>query len=732
MKIRNSVLALFLVFAALFGLQARAADAPVIINDSLTATATLGVPFSFAIAGSNSPTSYFASPLPAGLSISRLSGIISGTPTVTGTTNVVIGATNSTGTGIATLALTVAPSDIPVLNNDTLLAVGTVNTSFNFVLTSSGSGANYSASSLPAGLSLNPSTGAIIGTPTTVGTTVVPVTVTDPNGSSTSLLTIAIVAPGAPLPELIPAPVLASTTPASARVGTPFTYAVVASNSPAAYSATNLPPGLTINATTGVITGTPTAAGTYAVVLTATNATGTGATTLTMTVAPAPIVAPVITNPTASASATVGTAFSAYQIVATGGPTSFTASGLPPGLTLNSSTGTITGTPTTAGTYAATLTAANSAGSSTGRLTITVAPAPVAPTITSATTVSAVAGQSFPTYVITASGLPTSFGATGLPPGLSLNPTTGAISGTPTAAGTYTVTLSASNAIGTNTATLTVVVTGSRIVNFSARALSGPGDQTLVMGFVVTGNSKSLLVRGIGPGLTPYGVANVVADPALTLLSGSAAIATNDDWQATATGQATAADIAAAAIRVGAFALPGGSKDSALISTVNGGPYTTSMVRANATTGVALTEVYDLDPTTDARLVNVSARMNVSAGEGTLIAGLSIAGNSPKTVLVRGVGPTLTRFGVTGVLADPQISVFSGASVIASNDNWETGTTSSAQLTTTSAQVGAFALTAGSKDASLLVTLQPGSYTVQITGVGNTTGVALIEIYDTQ
>ena len=123
--------------------------------------------------------------------------------------------------------------------------------------------------------------------------------------------------------------------------------------------------------------------------------------------------------------------------------------------------------------------------------------------------------------------------------------------------------------------------------------------------------------------------------------------------------------------------------------------------------------------------------MNVTAGEGTLIAGLVISGNAPKTVLIRGVGPTLSVFGVTGLLADPQIAVFSGNTQMTSNDNWETGTSTAAQIIAASAQVGAFALPAGSKDAALLITLQPGAYSVVVTGVGNTSGVALVEVYDT-
>jgi len=272
----------------------------------------------------------------------------------------------------------------------------------------------------------------------------------------------------------------------------------------------------------------------------------------------------------------------------------------------------------------------------------------------------------------------------------------------------------------------------SRITAFSARALSGPGDQALILGFAVAGNNKNLLVRGIGPTLASFGLSNVLADPLLTLLGSSGVIATNDDWQINSSGQNQSSLIAATAAQVGTFALPNGSKDSALLFTLNHGVYTTSLLRPNSTTGVALTEIYDTDGNVGARLTAVSARMNVTLGEGALIAGFSIAGNVPKTMLIRGVGPTLTAFGVTGVLADPQIAVFSGSTQIASNDNWETGASTAAQISAASAQVGEFPLPAGSKDAVLLVTLQPGIYTVVVTGVGNTTGVALVEVYDTQ
>lgn len=447
---------------------------------------------------------------------------------------------------------------------------------------------------------------------------------------------------------------------------------------------------------------------------------------------------PAITNSSLTAPATAGAPFS-YTITASGSPTSYAASPLPAGLAIVAATGVIAGTPTTAGTTIVTLTATNASGTgNSATLTITVGASNAAPIITSPTTVSGAAGTPFNPYTIAATGLPTSYSATGLPPGLTLDALTGAITGTPTAGGSYLVTIAATNANGTTTATVTIVIAGdaaasSRIVNFSARAMSGSGSDTLIMGFVVSGNGKSFLVRGIGPTLASYGISSPLADPLLTLFDANGVMATNDDWQTTMSGQPDGSLIAPTAARVGAFALPNGSKDSTLLLPVNNGAHTAGLFRPNGTSGVALTEIYDTDGSNPgSRLVNVSARMNVTAGEGTLIAGLVIAGNAPKTLLIRGVGPALSAFAVTGVLADPQITVFSGNTQIAGNDDWGTGTSTAAQIAGTSAQVGAFALPAGSKDAALLIALQPGTYTVQVTGVGNTAGVALIEIYDTQ
>jgi len=697
--------------------------APIVTNSPLTAAGTVGTPFGFTITASGSPTTYTATPLPAGLSIVAATGAITGTPTAAGTTAVLLGATNASGTGNATLTITVAATGVaPTITNSPLTAAGTIGTPFSFAITATGSPTSYSSGALPAGLVLNRTTGVITGIPTTQANSIVVLRATNAFGTGTATLTITTVA-AASAPVITNNPLTAGGT-----FGAPFAFSITASGSPTSYSASPLPAGLTIVAATGAITGSPVELGTTEVLLTARNATGADTAILTLTIAES-TTAPFITSP-AIAHGTVGVPFVTYQITGTGMPESFTATGIPAGLTFDFLTGAINGTPTVAGTSNVVITARNSAGVGSAKLTITIAPPGVAPIITSPATAKGIERQPFVTYFVSGTGLPTSFSATGLPAGLSINALTGAINGTPTTAGSYVVTVTATNSVGTTTSNLTILVATSnysRIVNFSARAMSGPGSQTLIMGFVVTGDNKRLLVRGIGPTLANYGVVGALADPLLTLYNATGAVATNDDWQST-----NGTVLAAAALQVGAFPLPVASKDSALLYTVNEGAHTTGLLRPNSTQGIALIEIYDLNRTTESRLTNVSARMNVSTGSGALVAGLVIDGDVPKTVLIRGVGPTLSTFGVTGILADPQIAIYSGSTQVATNDNWEVGASPAATVVSTAAQVGAFALTAGSKDAAMVLTLQPGSYTVQVTGVGNTTGVALVEVYEVQ
>ncbi len=128
-------------------------------------------------------------------------------------------------------------------------------------------------------------------------------------------------------------------------------------------------------------------------------------------------------------------------------------------------------------------------------------------------------------------------------------------------------------------------------------------------------------------------------------------------------------------------------------------------------------------------LVNLSARAFVGTGDSVLVPGLVIGGTASRRVLVRAVGPTLGTFGVSGFLADPTLTVFRGMTNLATNDNWSEPAGSSAATALAATQAGAFALPAGSRDSALVLTLAPGAYTFQIAGVGNSTGVALVEVY---
>jgi hypothetical protein len=265
----------------------------------------------------------------------------------------------------------------------------------------------------------------------------------------------------------------------------------------------------------------------------------------------------------------------------------------------------------------------------------------------------------------------------------------------------------------------------SRISNISTRALAGSGENTLVAGFVISGTgSKPLLVRAVGPTLVNFGVANALSDPNLNVLSRtSVSLASNNDW-------AGSAALAALFSQVGAFPLATSTRDAAVQTSLAPGTYTAVVGGAGTAPGSALIEIYDADqsnPVTS-RITNISTRGQVGAGD-ALIAGFVITGDVRKKLLIRAVGPTLTAFGLTGVLSDPKIEVLGGSVVIASNNDW-TESSGVALVTATSSAVGAFPLSANSKDAATVLQLSPGSYTVQISGAGSSTGTVLVEIYD--
>ncbi|MEO7812721.1 MAG: putative Ig domain-containing protein [Usitatibacter sp.] len=380
-----------------------------------------------------------------------------------------------TGTGVAPPPVITSP----------VTASGTVGVAFaGYQITATNSPTSLGASGLPAGLSVNAS-GFISGTPTTAGTFNSTITATNSSGSDSKTLVFTINPP---------APVITSPGTATGTGGQSFSYQITATNSPTTFGATGLPPGVSVSTTTGLMSGTPTAAGTFNATVNATNVTGTGSQPVTITIS---LAAPVITSP-GSASGTGGQPFT-YQITAANLASSYGASGLPAGLTVDTASGLISGTPAVTGTFSATITAANSAGTGSQGLTITIALA--TPVITSPVTASGSSGAPF-SYQITASNLPTSYGATGLPTGLSVNASTGLISGTPIVSGSFNATISATNSAGTGGQALTISLAAGPPVITSAATASGIVTQPFGYQITATNFPASYGATGLPAGLS--------------------------------------------------------------------------------------------------------------------------------------------------------------------------------------------------------------------------------------
>lgn len=244
------------------------------------------------------------------------------------------------------------------------------------------------------------------------------------------------------------------------------------------------------------------------------------------------------------------------------------------------------------------------------------------------------------------------------------------------------------------------------------------GNNVLIAGFIINGNApKSVAARGIGPSLAAFGISGVLANPILELRDSDGVLtALNDDWQ---DNPAQAAQLTALGL---ALQNPG---ESGVIATLQPGAYTAILAGKNQTAGIGLVEIYDTDAVAAAQLANISTRGFVLTGNDVMIGGFILGGDGTTGVVVRGIGPSLSQFGLNPVLADPTLELHdSNGALLIANDNWQDDPIAGPQL---------IALGLAPDDAAesgIFATLPPGAFTAILTGANGGTGIGLVEIYN--
>jgi hypothetical protein len=259
-------------------------------------------------------------------------------------------------------------------------------------------------------------------------------------------------------------------------------------------------------------------------------------------------------------------------------------------------------------------------------------------------------------------------------------------------------------------------LTGS-LLNLSTRMAVGTGNSVLIGGFIITGGPKNVVIRGIGPSLAKYNIANPLSDPYLELHGGTGAlIAQNNDWQENPS--------RAAAIQASGLA-PQDSRESALLVNLQSGNYTAVLGGVNGSVGVGLVEVYDTDGAgAAAKAVNVSTRGYVSTGDSVMIGGFIVGGSDFGNIVVRGIGPSLANFGIANPLQNPELDLYDGnGRKLISVDNWQ-------DMPNYGEVIAAGLAPSDSRECAIAASFSPGNYTAVLRGINNTSGIGLVEVYN--